>query len=253
MKYREIYQSRKIIFEGGNVFKSSSGTALTTRIMLKDIVPTIKWLERVIQMPLLANTLGSVGHKASSGDLDIGVDSRYKQQVYDALVAWVSAHGHNVQDYIRKSGISIHFKTPILGNAENGYVQTDFMFADNLDWLKFVAYGPGDSSQFTGSDRYIAMSSIAKYHGLKLSQTHGLVSRTSNRVITKDPDQVAQMLLGPNSAMADLNSVETIISALKRNHIMGDELRNQLEEFINNLSNIQFNQTLADIAVSLMD
>jgi hypothetical protein len=252
MKYIEFCQTSSIILEGGNVFKSLAGDLLTTRIALKDIVPTIKWLERMVHLPLLNNTLGSVGHKATSGDLDIGVESKYKQQLYAALVDWAEQQGFNSKDYIRRSGISIHFKTPIMGNVANGYVQTDFMFGDSVDWLKFVIYSPGDRSQFTGSDRNIALASLAKHHGLKLSQTQGLVSRSTGKVISMDPDRVAVLLLGPNATQEDTHSVENIIHALKNNNLSVGEIRSQLEDFVNNLSNIQFNQPLADVAIELI-
>ena len=60
-----------MIAEGGNIFKDAEGKPLTDRINKADIAPTIKWMEQITGLPLLSNTLGSVGKKESSGDLDI--------------------------------------------------------------------------------------------------------------------------------------------------------------------------------------
>jgi hypothetical protein len=81
--------------EGGNVFKDASGQIQTTRINKADINPTIQWLENITGLPLVDNTLGSVGKKATSGDLDIAVDQKAisKDQIYSRLVAWVQKQG----------------------------------------------------------------------------------------------------------------------------------------------------------------
>ena len=71
MRYFEF---RQIIAEGGNIFKDASGQAITTRINKQDIQPTMQWLESITKLPLVDNALGSVGKKATSGDLDIAVD-----------------------------------------------------------------------------------------------------------------------------------------------------------------------------------
>jgi hypothetical protein len=59
------------------------------------------------------------------------------------------------------------------------------------------------------------MSSLAKQQGLKVG-ANGVVSRTSNQVVTMDPDQAAEMLLGPGKTREDLANVETIYQNLAR-------------------------------------
>jgi hypothetical protein len=59
------------------------------------------------------------------------------------------------------------------------------------------------------------MSSIAKQLGLKLG-ANGVFSRTSNQLVTMDPDEAARMILGPRATRDNLSTVETIFAALAK-------------------------------------
>ena len=50
--------------------------------------------------------------------------------------------------------------------------------------------------------------------GFKLNQNAGIADRTTNELITNDPDRVAKMLLNRTATRQDLASVETILQAL---------------------------------------
>ena len=226
MRYSEF---RKYIVEGGNVFKDASGQITTTRINKADINPTIQWLETITKLPLVDNTLGSVGKKASSGDLDIAVDEKVisKDQLISRLAQWVQSQGVSQDEivntskykggWIDKTGISAHFKTPIQGNPQLGFVQTDFMFTDDLEWMKFAMFSAGDASKYSGADRNLLKSSLAKSMGdLKYSWQKGLVNRQSGDVVSRHPDTIAATLLGPGHTRKDLDSVETIMAALSK-------------------------------------
>src|SRR6056300_158525 len=140
-----------ILLEGGNVFKNEKGEPLTQRIDLADVKPTVKWLESLTGLNLVDNMLGSTGRKATSGDLDLGVDETKvsKQTLIDVLLR----KGIKNTD-IRKSGDSVHLKTPINGDPNNGYVQTDFVFTDDPKWQQFSLTG-GFDSKFKGVHRHI--------------------------------------------------------------------------------------------------
>ena len=116
-------------------------------------------------------------------------------------------------EYIKKSGVSVHFKTPIQGNIKNGNVQTDFMFGDP-EWMKFSLSGTV-GSQFKGSDRHVMLASVAKAQGMKWSFKSGLMDRETNEVITKEPDKIAELLLGKGAVAKDLSTVETIHAKIK--------------------------------------
>lgn len=220
----------KPLLEGGNVFKNADGEVVTTRIARADIAPTLKWLESITGLPLVNNTLGSVGKKESSGDLDIAVDqnSVSKDDLVNKLSSWITGQGENPKEWVKKSGISVHFKTPIKGDSANGFVQTDFMFGDDVEQMKFGLFAAGDTSRFSGADRNLLMSSLAKSlpGDFKYSWQKGLIKRSTSEPISKNPDEIAKVLLGKTASNRDLDSVETMIAMLKKNPSRIKDLEN---------------------------
>jgi hypothetical protein len=197
---------RSILFEGGNVFDG------TQRINLADIEPTIDWLEDKSELSLKDNMLGTTGKKADSGDLDLGVDKNKVDQ--NTLITKLIAKGIEKAD-IKKSGTNVHVKTPIAGDPEKGFVQTDFMFNDDVDFMKFSMQGGAKDSPYKGVHKHLLLASIAKAQGLKWSYLNGLVDRATNKTVSKNPDEIATRLIGPGAKAEDLVSVEAIIKAIK--------------------------------------
>jgi len=209
---------------GGAVFKDDDGKALTKRIAQTDVRSTLVWLETLTGLPLDGNTLGSTGLKPTSGDIDVAVDKNQtsKEDLIRRLVEWCKSHRLKPIDWIRKSGISVHFKTPINGMPSKGFVQTDFMFVDDIEYAKFrLSAFPG--STYSGEDRNILLASIAKAQDAILTPEYGLMSRSTKEVISKDPARIARYLLGRGATVDDLASVESILLRIsnKRNR---DEL-----------------------------
>ena len=174
-----------ILNEGGNVFKDPNGQIATTRINKADVAPTLDWLEKVTGLELKSNTLGTTGLAPTSGDIDVAVDQAKlsKDQLVDVLNRWAIQNKQDPKQWIKKSGVSVHFKTPIRGSAKNGYVQTDLMFGDP-DWMKW-------------------------------SHKAGLLNRETNEPVTKDPNKIAELILGKGATANDMNSVETIHAKIK--------------------------------------
>ena len=197
------------ITEGGNVFKLADGSEATQRINRADVVPTVQWLEGLTGLNLVDNMLGSTGYKETSGDLDLAVDVSKISK--DVLVQQLLKKGIEATD-IKKTGDSVHLKTPINGNPENGYVQTDFMFGDP-NFQRFSMTGSPEGSPFKGMHRHVLLASIAKAQGMKWSYKNGLMDRATNEVISKDPSEIAHKLF--NGSAADLASVETILAKIK--------------------------------------
>ena len=197
------------LFEGGNVFKLADGQSATTRISRENVVPTVQWLEQLTGLNLVDNMLGTTGRKETSGDLDLAVDA--SKITKEVLIQQLLKRGINKDD-IRKSGDSVHLKTPILGDATNGYVQTDFMFGDPK-WQSFSMVGSPEGSPYKGVHRQILLASIAKALGMKWSYKNGLLNRETNEVISQDPKEIAKQLVG--GTPADLASVETILAKIK--------------------------------------
>jgi hypothetical protein len=200
------------LFEGGNVFKDDAGTVLTKRINRADVIPTIKWLETVTGLELTDHLLGTTGKKETSGDLDIAIDANEvdKNEFAAKLGEYIGKNGGNPKDWIKKSGISVHFKTPIKGEEANGFVQADFMFGER-DWMKWSMTGGREGSELKGAHRHVILASIAKTKGMKWSFQNGLMDRETNEVITKDPTEIAKKLLGLSATAKNLQDPEEII------------------------------------------
>ena len=204
------------LFEGGNVFKDADGTPLTQRINQADVPATIAYLENVLGMEFPEERwLGSTGRKPTSGDLDLAVDlgEINKDQLAAKLTQFVQSQRQDPREWVRKGG-EVHFRTPIAGDPNNGYVQTDFMFFPNLDWGTFF-YGGAEGSNYKGMNRNVLMSSIAKALGLKVG-ANGMFSRVTNELVKggQDPNYVAKVLLGPAFSRENLKNVESIYTAL---------------------------------------
>ena len=207
-----------ILKEGGNIFKDEQGTPVTQRIARHDVDPTLTWLEKITGLKHTDMKLGSTGIKDTSGDLDVAIDASKvdKQELFDKLNAWKMKNhpDDTTRQWVAKSGISVHFKTPINGNPNNGYVQTDLMFG-NPEAMKFAFKGTGDGTVYKGAHRAIMIASMAKARGFKWSPGKGLLDRETNDLVASAPDEVAVALMGQGSNRADMDSVETIIKKIK--------------------------------------
>jgi hypothetical protein len=206
------------LFEGGNVFKDAQGLPLTQRIDQADVPATIAWVSQVTGLEFPQDRwLGSTGRKPTSGDLDLAVDvsEASKEMLAAKLTQFIQSQGLDPREYVRKAG-EVHLRTPIAGDPNKGYVQTDFMFMPNVDWGSFF-YGGAEGSNYKGMNRNVLMSSVAKYLGLKVG-ANGMFSRATNEPINsgQDPDYVASVLLGAGHKRDDLKNVETIYANLAK-------------------------------------
>jgi len=199
-----------LIKEGGNVFGN------TTRITREEIVATIKHLETITGLPVAENLLGSTGKAADSGDIDIAVDANKENKA--TLEAKLKKWGidRRIKDIVtKKTGISVHFMSPIwdtAGNETEKFVQVDFMFTPDPDFLKFF-YTNNESAPLKGKDRNILLSAIAKNAGYTLS-ANGLLQRDTKQLITKDPTEIAKRLYGKTGSVEDLNNVASLVKKL---------------------------------------
>ena len=208
-----------ILKEGGNIFKDpETKQPVTQRINRQDVDTTLAWLEKITNLPHRDFKLGTTGRKDTSGDLDIAVNQNEvtKEDMIKRLIAWVQKNkpDEDPKMWIRKSGISVHFKTPINGDEGNSYVQTDLMFGDP-QWMKWSLRGASGDSPYSGAHRQIMMSSIATAQGMKWSANAGLLDRETNELISTIPAEIAKKLLGPTAQLDDLESVETIVTKAK--------------------------------------
>ena len=249
------------INEGGNVFKDDQGQPLTRRILQPEIGPTVDWLEQVTGLDfstekdpidqLPSRWLGSTGRKESSGDLDLQIDANEisKAELEGRLADWATKNKVDPRKYIRKSGSAVHFFTAISGNPSNGFVQTDFMFANKPRWNQFILRSD-PKSQYKGALRNIMINSMAKSLGYKLNQNDGIAQRSDNEIVTDDPDVVAKMLLNPTASAKDLYSVESILKSLK----MDPKREEKIADFRAHMARegLPFDETLEESEVNFL-
>lgn len=207
-----IFESIEL-FEGGNIWKDELSTK---RIDKKDVIPTVKFLEKITGLNLVNNLLGSTGIKDSSGDIDIAVDANKvdKDKLQQTLNAW--AQKNDKSALTKKTGVSVHFRTPISADPSRGYIQTDFMFLNDVPFAKWSMRAP--LSNFKGAHKHIVLASVAKPLGLKWSFATGLTNRQTGETIEggKDADKVAKTLFGPNATSETISTVENMLTALER-------------------------------------
>ena len=119
------------------------------------------------------------------------------------------------QGWVANAGLQVHFKTPIRGEVANGFVQTDFMLTDNPALQRGAKRG--GTEHYTGADRAILLSSLARGRGYKFSPTKGIVDpNNGDNVIADDWDEIAKILLGPTAREADTHTVESMFAVLKK-------------------------------------
>ena len=229
-----------ILSEGGNIFKKVEGgtvTPITQRIATADVKPTIDWLNSTFGFKFVdEDMLGTTGKKNkpdgtfeenSSGDIDLNVDSRElpKEEIIAKLAAWCQKQGIAdleimnkgrtfTQGWIANAGLQVHFRTPIRGDVKNGFVQTDFMLTDNPALQRGAKRG--GTENYTGADRAVLLSSIARGRGYKFSPTKGVVDpNNGDAVVADDWDEIAEILLGNGATEADTHTVESMIARLR--------------------------------------
>jgi len=143
-------------------------------IHIDEIEPTLDALQNVLGIDLKNNTLGSVGKKEFSGDIDIALE--IKPEDIPAFVEKLK-NVPEVLDIAKSSVIMTKVKIAdydpnkkVEGKPRTGYVQVDFMPGDP-GWLKTYYHAPHEKdSKYKGVFRNILISSIAAHLDKKESK-----------------------------------------------------------------------------------
>jgi len=257
------WQRKYGMFENANLgsYLFESGSMEGVGLIHKDeINPTLAELEKHLKLNLSNFTLGSVGKKEFSGDIDVAINIPPKE-----IPAFI--------EKLKKSPLILDINVPIdtiitklkivnydeSKKPENdnrprtGYVQLDFMPGDP-GWLKTYYHSPSeDESKYKGVFRNIMMAEIAANYNrqdseqrledgrpkerirykwspkeglLKVKRTPvmnkkgtGYTKKNQDETIEgpwKQADQIAKEL-NLDSA-ANLNSFETLLSAIEKNY-----------------------------------
>lgn len=227
-------------------------------IHIDEIKPTLQRLERDIGIDLQNNVLGSVGKKEFSGDIDVAITmppekfEEFKAKVEKSPIVDDTVKGPLVlMSRVKIQGYDPNRKTD---RKRTGYVQVDYMMDEDPEWLKTFYHSPSEKeSRYKGAHRNIAIGALSQFVNRKegkektedgrpieverymFSSNKGLVrvirrlkprkdgkgytKAWENEVIGgpwKRGDEIAKVL-GLGTAK-DLNSFETILAAIEKNH-----------------------------------
>ena len=248
-------------FENTNLIKKyfmiNEGGAMpgVGAIHIDEITPTLQALEKSIGVDLMNNTLGSVGKRQFSGDIDVALQIQPEE-----LPAFIEELKKNplVLDIAKSSVIMTKVKIMDFdqsksdGRPRTGFVQVDFMPGDP-GWMKTYYHSPSETeSKYKGVYRNIMIATLAAVHNrdqsdaklddgrameerrfmwspteglLRVQRTpvpkksgDGYTKKNKNETIDgpwKQPDEIAAQL-GLDSGK-DLNSFESLWTAVKKN------------------------------------
>lgn len=224
-------------------------------IHIDEIEPTLLPIQNYLGIDLINNTLGSVGKKEFSGDIDVAI------QIDDEDIPAFIEKLHNCPDIVDVKKSSVIMTTIKIQNYDQskqtteprtGYVQVDFILGD-IAWLKTFYHAPYEKdSKYKGVYRNILLSSIAYYRERHESQellfgqrtwverfvwspVHGLVKVIRTPVLNSKKDgftkkHVDDILHGPYktpediveqlglSSFNDLYSYETLREAIDKHY-----------------------------------
>ena len=230
-------------------------------IHIDEINPTLEQLEKTLGLDLKNFTLGSVGKRQFSGDIDVALNLKPEE-----LPAFIEKLKKNplIKDIAKSSVIMTKVqiqnfdKSKSDGRPRTGFVQLDFMPGDP-GWLKTYFHSPAEKeSKYKGVFRNVMVATMAAVHNrddsdaetedgrplesrrLMWSPTDGLVrvlrtpvprkdgngytAKNQNKIIDgpwKQADEIAKQL-GLNSTK-DLNSFESLLDAMKKNYTQEEQ------------------------------
>jgi hypothetical protein len=144
-------------------------------IHISEIKPTLARLERDLGVDLQSHTLGSVGKKEWSGDIDVAMTIPD-----DDIPAFIERVGKSsIVDEARRGPLVVISRVEIQNYNESlktdkprtGFVQVDFMIDEDPDWLKTFYHSPSDKeSKYKGAHRNIVIGALSQYVDRKESK-----------------------------------------------------------------------------------
>jgi hypothetical protein len=207
------------LYEGGNIF----GDGDIPKQAVQGIVNHVQ-LDMPSGIKAIPN-IGSAGFKVASGDMDLFVDAdavMQKFQAADEKAAKVAlAEFFNAKGYPTKiSGRNVHIEVSYKTDQGPRKAQVDLMVIKDAarvaDWHQHGPRGMYDDPQFKAAHLFILLNSIGKFLGLKVDAFGGTVMRRdNNEVVANNRKDAAKLLLNPKAEAEDLNSVATVMAALR--------------------------------------
>lgn len=126
------------------------------------------------------------------------------------------------------NGVSVHVRVELEDSAH----QVDLMIVPNAEAAQqFHIHDIPKGSPYKGVHKHMALSKLAREHGLLWSPYEGLWTRgpdrKKNKFYTDDPDTIAKTLLGPDAVADDLSSLDSMLARLPD---QGKQLMQYLEQ-----------------------
>ena len=259
-----INEALQTVFEGGHVFDGGSD-----KIAKEDIKPTLdNWLKEIKRLfPKVwkyfenPQTLGSVGKKDFSGDIDLAVDEEglknpddwnldiqqvnkdyelYKKRARTATPEALMKRAviKNICDYINNNSEIIIANDKSSGSGtmftqihqidhetgkENGKtVQLDCNFGD-VEWLKFAYYSDSYQGNVKGLHRTQLMLHLFAYKNYSFIHGNGVKNKETNEQVANKPKQAIELL----NKLYNFHLTEEI---LQNYHKLQEYLRKHLSE-----------------------
>lgn len=206
--------------------------------------------------------LGSTGKREYSGDIDLVIDIAWydagNKQFHIDLVKLYGLENTGRNGAMVHLRFPIQNYNPEFNEAlpRNGFVQIDFNFGDP-DWERFYHHSPANS-EYKGAHRNLLIAAITSAVNVETSPVLDFYDRPVSQIRWKwgqnglirvnrhgefnsetgewsrkqfdtvlqgpvmDPESIAKILLPVDGTVADLDSFETIMEAVKRNYGMAD-------------------------------
>jgi hypothetical protein len=244
-----------ILNEGGNEFKFVDGSNATKQnASSEEAMSAMQALGQEIDIPLENYAAGSIIYPgAETGDADSVLDPldfmkpsdnvKSPKEAQDEFREWLGKKLRSAgYDYLEKkdkiTGLGKFFKISGDGLTVCTQIpQSEEWFQVDLDISepkqgKFMLWsrrgepnplGTPKDSRAKGAFRHILLTEIGRVivtpehpQGLSWSYKNGLLDRATNEVVSKDPDEIADILFGGTAS--DLDNINTILAKFKQTH-----------------------------------
>ena len=232
MKHLSIYLTESLINEGGNVWDNSSS------IKKEYIKPTLDAFKKEFAriFPVASKhfggvrTLGSVGKKDVSGDIDLAIDKSAFKDTDDwgldkahltELFAQFKKRARSAsEEQLMKRAVIVAISEIV--NDKSDLIETDVKSAGNgtlfcqfpqyddkgqldisvqidinvgdIDWLTFAYYSDSYKGNVKGLHRTQLMLSLFSYKGYTFSHNYGVKNKVTQEVVAQSPEEAIDIL-----------------------------------------------------------
>lgn len=153
-----------------------------TSIFKSELSETLSYIAKITgiqEQEIKQNILGSTGKLDCSNDIDICVDQN--KYTYEQITNIVNISNPDIKVSMAHGLNILQLAVPIAGDKTKGYVQTDLMFTENVDWTRFYYASQPMQSNYKGAYRNILLRALvasenqAEYENGELIKRNGFV------------------------------------------------------------------------------